>query len=114
MQDEYITTQQLASRINYDERTIRESLKDSVLSEGRHYIRPFGGRKILFLWSAIERDMGTWSKRAPAESPWQTGRFAMSSVRSGSARELVFRLPVRRGPLPRTNGFADSEANRKR
>ena len=62
MQDEYITTQQLAERINYDERTIRESWKDSVLLEGVHYIRPFGGRKILFLWSAIERDMVTWSK----------------------------------------------------
>ena len=38
MQDEYITTQQLAERINYDERTIRESWKDSVLLEGVHYI----------------------------------------------------------------------------
>jgi hypothetical protein len=28
-----------------------------VLLEGVHYIRPFGGRKILFLWDAIERDM---------------------------------------------------------
>ena len=25
--------------------------------EGTHYVRPFGGRKILFLWEAIERDM---------------------------------------------------------
>ena len=32
-------------------------MKDSVLLEGTHYIRPFGGRKILYVWEAIERDM---------------------------------------------------------
>ena len=53
----YLTTIELASRIKYDERTIRERLKDSVLLEGTHYFRPFGGRKILYLWEAIERDM---------------------------------------------------------
>jgi len=54
---EYLTTEELAERIRYDPRTIRERLKDSVLIEGVHYIRPFGGRKILYLWEAIERDM---------------------------------------------------------
>jgi hypothetical protein len=53
----YMTTGELAERIKYDARTIRERLKDSVLLEGTHYIRPFGGRKILYLWEAIERDM---------------------------------------------------------
>lgn len=53
----YITTDELAVRIKYDPRTIRERLKDSVLLEGTHYIRPFGGRKILYLWETIERDM---------------------------------------------------------
>lgn len=53
----YLTTDELAQRIKYDTRTIRERLKDSVLLEGVHYFRPFGGRKILFLWEAIERDM---------------------------------------------------------
>jgi len=28
-----------------------------VLLEGIHYIRPFGRRKILFIWESIERDM---------------------------------------------------------
>ncbi|WP_328188357.1 hypothetical protein [Marinobacter sp. OP 3.4] len=54
---EYLTTEELAERIRYDARTIRERLKDSVLLEGVHYIRPFGGRKILYLWEPIERDM---------------------------------------------------------
>lgn len=53
----YVTTEELSHLIKYDQRTIRERLKDSVLLEGRHYIRPFGGRKILYLWEAIEADM---------------------------------------------------------
>ena len=53
----YMTTDELAAKIKYDPRTIRDQLKDSVLIEGRHYIRPFGGRKILYLWEAIEHDM---------------------------------------------------------
>ncbi|WP_022967570.1 hypothetical protein [Denitrificimonas caeni] len=58
----YLTTVELAARIKYDARTIRNQLKDSVLLEGVHYIRPFGGRKILYLWEKIETDMF----RAPA------------------------------------------------
>lgn len=53
----YLTTDELSSLIKYDSRTIRERLKDSVLLEGTHYIRPFGGRKILYIWEHIERDM---------------------------------------------------------
>jgi len=55
----YLTTDELSTLIKYDSRTIRERLKDSVLLEGTHYIRPFGGRKILFIWEHIERDMGS-------------------------------------------------------
>lgn len=53
----YLTTEELSARIKYDVRTIRERLKDSVLLEGVHYIRPFGGRRILFVWERIEADM---------------------------------------------------------
>lgn len=55
----YLTTDELAKRIKYDVRTIRERLKDSVLLEGVHYIRPFGGRKILYIWEKVEKDMAT-------------------------------------------------------
>ncbi len=55
----YLTTDELSGKIKYDCRTIRERLKDSVLLEGTHYIRPFGGRKILYIWEHIERDMGS-------------------------------------------------------
>ena len=53
----YLTTQELAAKIRYDARTIRNQLKDSVLLEGIHYIRPFQGRKILFIWEKIEEEM---------------------------------------------------------
>ena len=57
MKQTYLTTEQLAERIKYDARTIRERMKDSVLFEHRHYFRPFGGRKILYIWETIEQDM---------------------------------------------------------
>ena len=69
----YLTTDELAVRIKYDARSIREVLKDSVLIEGTHYIRPFGRRKILFIWEVIERDMGTWSKRNAGGIPMANG-----------------------------------------
>jgi len=53
----YITTEQLSDKIHYDSRYIRNFLLDSVLIEGIHYIRPFGRRKILFIWEAIEEEM---------------------------------------------------------
>lgn len=57
MSQTYLTTQELSERIKYDARTIRNQLKDSVLIENIHYIRPFGGRKILYVWERIEEDM---------------------------------------------------------
>lgn len=62
----YLTTDELATRIHYDARTIRTRLKDAVLLEGVHYIRPFGGRKLLFIWETIQNDIGKFSAdRAP-------------------------------------------------
>lgn len=60
---EYLTTEELSVRIKYDVRTIRERLMDSVLLEGVHYFRPFGGRKILFIWDAIQSDMKKAARR---------------------------------------------------
>jgi len=57
----YLTTQELSDKIKYNARTIRTQLKDSVLHEGRHYIRPFGGRKTLYIWENIEQDMAQTS-----------------------------------------------------
>lgn len=46
MSQAYLTTEELAARIKYDPRTIRNQLKDSVLLEGVYCFRPLGGRGI--------------------------------------------------------------------
>lgn len=66
MSQHYLTTSELSKLIKYDTRTIRERLKDSVLIEGIHYIRPFGGRKILYVWETIQKDMCKFSQNAMA------------------------------------------------
>lgn len=76
MNQTYLTTEQLSERIHYDIRTIRDRLKDSVLLEGIHYIRPFGGRKLLFLWEAIERDIGQASANRGPLIPMANGGLA--------------------------------------
>lgn len=53
----YLTTNELSAKIKFEPRTIRVQLKDSVLLEGVHYIRPFGGRKILYIWEEVESTM---------------------------------------------------------
>jgi hypothetical protein len=72
----YLTTEQLATRIHYDVRTIRDRLKDSVLLEGVHYIRPFGGRKLLFIWEAIEKDITSFSMGRGPLIPMANGGVA--------------------------------------
>jgi hypothetical protein len=78
----YLTTEELAELIKYDARTIRNRLKDSVLLEGIHYIRPFGGRKILFLREAIERDIGAHQR----SSVDLAGSNAPPEVKQGHAK----------------------------
>ncbi len=71
---QYLTTEELSSRIKYDVRYIRDSLKGRIFLEGIHYIRPFGGRKILFLWDAVEDLMLKENVPAdPAEIPLRRG-----------------------------------------
>lgn len=79
MSQSYITTDQLAQLIHYDARTIRTRLKDAVLLEGVHYIRPFGGRKLLFVWDAIQRDIGKFSA---GKAPGAPGKHPETSALS--------------------------------
>lgn len=76
MNETYLTTDQLAGRIHYDARTIRTRLKDAVLFEGVHYIRPFGGRKLLFIWETIQRDIGLASAQHAPLIPMANGGLA--------------------------------------
>jgi len=69
----YLTTEELAARIRYDARTVRDRLKDSVLIEGRHYFRPFGGRKTLYIWENIMQDMMVYSSSESMAIPLANG-----------------------------------------
>ena len=73
MSKTYLSTEQLAARLPYSPRTIREQLKDSVFLEGVHYIRPFGGRKILFIWETIETDLDRCAGSDPVAIPMANG-----------------------------------------
>ena len=58
MQDfTFLTTDELAEKIRYSARYIRRHLVDYKLVEGVHYTRPFGGKKILFIWERIQEEM---------------------------------------------------------
>lgn len=57
MSKTYLTTDGLADRLGYPPATVRDRLRDSVLLEGVHYFRPFGGQKVLYIWESIERDI---------------------------------------------------------
>ncbi len=70
----YVITRELAVIVKYDPRYIRNTLRDSVFVEGIHYIRPFGGRKILYLWEAIEQDMQQYSDTQAPIIPLTAGR----------------------------------------
>lgn len=69
----YLTTEELAARIKYDSRTVRDRLKDSVLLEGRHYFRPFGGRKTLYIWENVQKDMLMFSSASAIGIPLANG-----------------------------------------
>lgn len=73
-QETYLTTEELASRLRYDASYVRNCLRDAVFIEGIHYIRPFGRRKILYIWEAVQRDMVRASKANHTSIPMSKGR----------------------------------------
>lgn len=75
MSQTFLTTQELSEKIKYDSRTIRNRLKDTVLLEWVHYIRPFGGRKILYLWEKISEDIVKSSRENALGIPMANGGF---------------------------------------
>jgi len=57
----YMTAAQLAEVIPYHKKYINDSLKDTYLFEGVHYIRPFGGKRVLYIWEEVEKTIFTTS-----------------------------------------------------
>ena len=50
MDQRLLTAKELAARIKFSANYINSKLRDSVFIEGKHYIRPFNGKKILYIW----------------------------------------------------------------
>ena len=69
-----ITTKDLAMRIHFSAGYINRVLKDAVFIEGIHYIRPFGGRKIFYIWEAVGQEFFTHTVRPKNLIPMASGR----------------------------------------
>lgn len=69
----YLTTEELAEKLRYEPSYVRNTLKDAVFVEGVHYIRPFGRRRVLYLWEPIEEDMFKASMEQKPAIPMANG-----------------------------------------
>jgi hypothetical protein len=57
MKPTLLTSKELAERIKFSANYINSTLRDTLFFEGKHYIRPFNGRKILYIWEEVEADL---------------------------------------------------------
>ncbi|MEZ9368435.1 hypothetical protein AB4140_06355 [Shewanella sp. 10N.286.51.B2] len=57
MQQTLLNAKELSQRIKFSAPYINQTLKDNVFIEGTHYIKPFGGRKIMYIWEEVEKEM---------------------------------------------------------
>lgn len=62
-----LTTEELAEKIGYDARTIRERLVDTTFLEGKHYVKFPGGRKLMFVWENIVDMLGLGESETHAD-----------------------------------------------
>ncbi|MGI2056721.1 hypothetical protein [Shewanella baltica] len=56
-QNTLLTAKELSPLIKFNPDYINRKLKDTVFLEGVHYIRPFGSRKIFYLWERVEKEL---------------------------------------------------------
>jgi len=68
----YITVEELAERTTFAKDTITRGHIARCLVEGIHFVRPFGGKKKLYIWENIERDMYQGFKKG-AQVPMAKG-----------------------------------------
>ncbi|MGI2096974.1 hypothetical protein [Shewanella glacialipiscicola] len=57
MKQTLLNAKELSQRIKFSAAYINHTLKDNVFFEGIHYIKPFGGRKIFYIWEEVEREL---------------------------------------------------------
>ena len=75
-QSPYMTVRELSAHTRYSSRYIRERLNGNHFHEGVHYIRPFGGKKILYVRAAIEQELADLAHLPPRAIPMSRGRIA--------------------------------------
>ena len=63
----YMTATELSKVIPYHRKYINDSLKDKYLIEGKHYVRPFGGKRVLYIWEEVEKALFTTSEQNSAD-----------------------------------------------
>ena len=68
-----LTADELAERIKFSAAYINHGLKNTVFLEGIHYIRPFGGREVFYIWEAVEQEMFKVTVRPPMVIPVAKG-----------------------------------------
>ena len=68
-----LTASELANRIHLSSTYINHALKDTIFLQGQHYIRPFGGRKIFYIWEEVEKEMFKTTVRPVMAIPMAKG-----------------------------------------
>ncbi len=68
-----LTASELANRIHFSSTYINHALNDTIFLQGQHYIRPFGGRKIFYIWEEVEKEMFKTTVRPVMAIPMAKG-----------------------------------------
>ena len=74
MKQTLLTAKELSARIKFSANYINAELRDSIFIEGKHYIRPFNGRKILYIWEEVEAYLYESAFRNASYIPMASGR----------------------------------------
>ena len=53
----YLNAESVAKKLDYSPRYFKEVIVKNFLEENVHYIRGFGGRKLIFIWEKIEEEL---------------------------------------------------------
>ncbi|ASM50219.1 hypothetical protein PESP_a2219 [Pseudoalteromonas espejiana DSM 9414] len=62
-----LSAKELSAFIKFSPDYINRKLKDNVFFEGKHYIRPFGSRKIFYLLETVMEEMYDTAAKAKRE-----------------------------------------------
>ena len=75
MSQTFLTVEELSKRIKFSPRYIQSHLRDVVFHEGKHYVRPFKGKRDLYIWEEIEAELLLSAVRNMRYIPMAGGRI---------------------------------------